>query len=119
MSEPKNAAQPLLTVRDLNVSYATGHGDVMAVQGVNLAVHPGQMTAIVGESGSGKTTSAMATIGLLPAACALIAMIIFMKYPLTDERFKEIRNETEARKLAAIEAHHEDPDAFITPDHKV
>ena len=26
-----------------------------------------------------------ATIGLLPAACALIAMIIFIKYPLTDE----------------------------------
>jgi len=60
-----------------------------------------------------------ATIGLLPAACALIAMIIFMKYPLTDERFKEIRDETEARKLATIKAHHEDPDAFITPDHKV
>jgi glucuronide carrier protein len=45
-----------------------------------------------------------ATIGLLPAVCALIAMIIFVKYPLTDERFKQIRNETEARKLAALQA---------------
>ena len=60
-----------------------------------------------------------ATIGLLPAVAALIAMIIFVKYPLTDARFKEIRDETEARKLAAIEAHHENPDDFITPDHKV
>ena len=60
-----------------------------------------------------------ATIGLLPAAAALIAMIIFIKYPLTDERFKQIRDETEARKLAAIEARHENPDAFITPSHAV
>ena len=34
------------------------------------------------------------TIGLLPAIVALIAMAIFWKYPLTDQRFREIRNET-------------------------
>jgi glucuronide carrier protein len=39
-----------------------------------------------------------ATIGLVPAAAALIAMIIFVKYPLTDGRFRQIRDETEARK---------------------
>ena len=39
-----------------------------------------------------------ATIGLVPAVAALIAMIIFIKYPLTDARFREIRDETEARK---------------------
>ncbi len=43
------------------------------------------------------------TIGLLPAMAALIAMLIFIKYPLNDKRFAEIRNETEARKLAALE----------------
>ena len=30
-------------------------------------------------------------------------MLIFIKYPLNDKRFREIRNETEARKLAALE----------------
>ena len=38
------------------------------------------------------------TIGLLPAIVALIAMLIFWKYPLTDDRFREVRNETEFRK---------------------
>ena len=38
------------------------------------------------------------TIGLLPAIVALIAMAIFWRYPLTDERFREVRNETEYRK---------------------
>jgi hypothetical protein len=46
-------------------------------------------------------------------------MLIFIKYPLNDARFKRIRDETEARKRAAIKAHHEDPEAFITPDHAV
>jgi glucuronide carrier protein len=44
-----------------------------------------------------------ATIGLVPAVAALIAMIIFIKYPLNDEKFKQIRDETEARKLAVLE----------------
>ncbi|MBT2227172.1 glycoside-pentoside-hexuronide (GPH):cation symporter [Nonomuraea sp. NEAU-A123] len=45
-----------------------------------------------------------ATMGLLPAAAAVIAMLIFLKYPLTDSRFRQIRDETEARKTAALTA---------------
>ena len=45
-----------------------------------------------------------ATMGLIPAAAALLAMIIFIKYPLTDEKFRQIRNETEERKAAALAA---------------
>ena len=44
---------------------------------------------------------------------------IFIKYPLNDRRFQEIRDETEARKLETIAAHYERPEDFITPDIKV
>lgn len=37
-------------------------------------------------------------VGLVPAAAAVIAMFVFHLYPLTDQRFREIRDETEARK---------------------
>jgi glucuronide carrier protein len=40
-------------------------------------------------------------IGLVPAAVAVIAMLVFWKYPLNDALFRKIRNETEARKAAA------------------
>ena len=51
------------------------------------------------------------TIGLLPAIVAAIAMLIFWKYPLTDQRFREIRNETELRK--ARQGHLIAPDGHV------
>ncbi len=61
---------PLLKVTDLAVTYNSAHGPVHAVTDVSFSVAPGRVTAIVGESGSGKSTSAMATMGLLPAKAA-------------------------------------------------
>lgn len=61
---------PLLKVTDLAVTYNSAHGPVHAVTDVSFSVSPGRVTAIVGESGSGKSTSAMATMGLLPAKAA-------------------------------------------------
>lgn len=44
------------------------------------------------------------TIGPLPAICAILAMLAFIKYPLTDKLFDQIRDENEARKLAKAQA---------------
>ena len=49
-------AAPVIRTLDLTRVYHVGARQIRALQGVNLAVRPGQVVALRGRSGSGKTT---------------------------------------------------------------
>ena len=57
---------PLLSVRDLHVTYRSEAGDVPAVRGVSFDLAPGETLGLAGESGCGKSTIAGALLKVLP-----------------------------------------------------
>ncbi|MBL8582781.1 MAG: ABC transporter ATP-binding protein [Rhizobiaceae bacterium] len=64
---------PLLTVRNLTVSFDTLTGPFLAVKGIDLSIEEREVLAIVGESGSGKSVSMLAVMGLLPPTATVSA----------------------------------------------
>ena len=59
------AVQARLEVNRLWVERTAGRGPAV-LQGISLAVQPGQMLGVVGEAGAGKSVLGFAILGLLP-----------------------------------------------------
>jgi oligopeptide/dipeptide ABC transporter ATP-binding protein len=86
---------PLLEARGVRVDFTTRAGVVArALDGVDLAVWPGEVLAIVGESGSGKTTLARALVGLQPPSAG---QVLFRGAPLdySHRALRRVRGEVQ------------------------
>ena len=58
-------SENILSVVDLNTSFQTDRGEVMAVNGVSFNLDRGKILGIVGESGSGKSVTAYSIMQIL------------------------------------------------------
>ncbi|MBQ9195874.1 MAG: ABC transporter ATP-binding protein [Clostridia bacterium] len=58
--------QPLIEVKNLQVTFGSGRKKFVAVDNVNFTIYKGETFALVGESGSGKTTIGRALVRINP-----------------------------------------------------
>jgi peptide/nickel transport system ATP-binding protein len=66
--------QPLLSVRDLKVTFGKGHHAVSAVAGVSFDIFPGETLGLVGESGCGKSTTGKALMRIIEPSSGSIEL---------------------------------------------
>lgn len=64
--------EPLLSVKNLSVSFTVYGGEVNAVSDINVDLQRGETLAVVGESGSGKTVTMQAVMGLLDPSVSTV-----------------------------------------------
>ncbi|MEA2190540.1 MAG: peptide/nickel transport system ATP-binding protein [Solirubrobacteraceae bacterium] len=104
--------EPILSVADLTVSFATDQGVVQAVDGVSFDLRAGEILAIVGESGCGKSVTAMTLLGLTRSPNARFGGTATYKgtelLGASDEQLQQIRGE----EIAMI---FQDPMASLNP----
>ena len=106
------ADEPLLQVRDLQVTYRTRDGEIPAARGVTFDVHPGEILAIVGESASGKSTVGHAILELLPQATSeMSGTILWQGRDIATFSREEMRR-LRGREIAVI---FQDALAALTP----
>jgi peptide/nickel transport system ATP-binding protein len=73
---PMTSVDPVLSVRDLNITYQSSRGPVPAVRGVSFDLERGGSLGLAGESGCGKSTLANSLLRLLPAGTETTGEVI-------------------------------------------
>ncbi|MFJ5921265.1 dipeptide ABC transporter ATP-binding protein [Kitasatospora sp. NPDC092948] len=102
---------PLLAVRNLTVDF----GDHPAVRGVDLDLRRGETLGLVGESGSGKSVTALAVLGLLPAAARIGGSVRLDGQELVGLPARQLAD-IRGRRIAMV---FQDPLSAFTPVYRI
>lgn len=106
---------PLLSVRDLTVSFRTAQGPTEVVKNLEFDVPRGGALGIVGESGSGKSMTSLAIMGLLPKGAGVTGSVKYDGSELLGMSERDMRK-VRGDRIAMI---FQDPLSSLNPYYKV
>ncbi|WP_128561927.1 ABC transporter ATP-binding protein [Methylobacterium crusticola] len=108
--------EPVLSVRDLRVEFATRRGVLTAIDGVSFAIGRGEVLGVVGESGAGKSVTGSAVIGLIDPPGRIAGGEIRLGGERIDDLPPEAMRRVRGRRIGMI---FQDPLTSLNPLYRV
>jgi peptide/nickel transport system ATP-binding protein len=106
---------PLVEIAGLTVDFEKDGRLSRAVDGIDLAVAPGEALGIVGESGSGKSVTWLAALGLLPARARIRGSVRLEGQQLVAAP-PRLLEQLRGKRIAMI---FQDPSSCLNPVHRI
>ncbi|HEY8564387.1 MAG TPA: ABC transporter ATP-binding protein [Beijerinckiaceae bacterium] len=108
--------EPVLSVRDLRVEFATRRGVLKALDGVSFDIAPGEVLGVVGESGAGKSVTGSAVIGLIDPPGRITGGEVLLEGERIDNLPPEEMRRVRGRRIGMI---FQDPLTSLNPLYRV
>ena len=108
--------EPVLSVKGLEVVYATRAGPVRAVRDVSIEISPGNILGLVGESGCGKSTLAFAVMNYMPPSAKATAGRILFRGRDILRMSGRVLNRLRGNEMAMV---YQDPMAALNPSLRI
>ena len=108
--------QPVLSVRDLRVEFATRRGVLTALDGVSFEINRGEVLGVVGESGAGKSVTGSAVIGLIDPPGRIAGGEIRLNGERIDNLAPEAMRKVRGKRIGMI---FQDPLTSLNPLYRV
>ncbi|RMD45839.1 MAG: ABC transporter ATP-binding protein [Aquificota bacterium] len=107
---------PLLSVKNLKVSFYIENQKIDALKGVSFDIYPSEIVALVGESGSGKSVSCYSILKLLPSYAKVEGKISLISKRNKIENLLNL-NENQMRKIRGNEISmvFQEPSSVLNP----
>jgi peptide/nickel transport system ATP-binding protein len=84
-------SNPILEIKNLNVTYGTANGPVVALKNINLSLNHNESLGIIGESGCGKSTLSYTILDYLPSNAKRDGKILLKDEDLLQKSHKEMQ----------------------------
>src|SRR5438874_11011977 len=109
-------SQPVLSVRNLRVEFATRRATLHAIDGVSFDIAKGEVLGVVGESGAGKSVTGLAVIGLIDPPGRIAGGEIYLSGSRIDNLPPEEMRRIRGKRIGVI---FQDPLTSLNPLYRI
>jgi peptide/nickel transport system ATP-binding protein len=108
--------EPVLSVRNLRVEFATRRGTLRAIDQISFDIAKGEVLGVVGESGAGKSVTGLAVIGLIDPPGRIAAGEIYLQGQRIDHLPPDKLRQIRGKRIGMI---FQDPLTSLNPLYRI